>query len=231
MKIGILGGTFDPPHIGHLSISLEAIKRFQLNKVIWLVTKKNPLKKNNSATDVSNRIKLCNEFVKKNKNIIKVQYTEEKTGSNFLFDNIGYIINKSAEHKYYFIMGADSFVKFNQWKKYNEILNKLSIIVMNRPEFSIKSLNSIAAKKLEKYKSLNLVSKDKQHRYIILESVPAEKKIAILKIVRNVTGLGLKESKDIVDNVPKLLKEGASKEEGETIKKDVEAAGGKVTIK
>ena len=66
---------------------------------------------------------------------------------------------------------------------------------------------------------------------IVLESVPADKKIAILKIVRNVTGLGLKESKDIVDNVPKLLKEGASKEEGETIKKDVEAAGGKITIK
>ena len=56
---------------------------------------------------------------------------------------------------------------------------------------------------------------------VILDSVPADKKIAILKIVRNVTGLGLKESKDIVDNVPKLLKEGASKEEGETIKKDV----------
>ena len=66
---------------------------------------------------------------------------------------------------------------------------------------------------------------------VILDSVPADKKIAILKIVRNVTGLGLKESKDIVDNVPKLLKEGASKEEVETIRKDVEAAGGKVTIK
>ena len=48
---------------------------------------------------------------------------------------------------------------------------------------------------------------------VILDSVPADKKIAILKIVRNVTGLGLKESKDIVDNVPKLLKEGASKKE------------------
>ena len=66
---------------------------------------------------------------------------------------------------------------------------------------------------------------------VILESVPAEKKISILKIVRNVTGLGLKESKEIVDNVPKLLKEGVSKEEAETIKKDVEATGGKVTIK
>jgi large subunit ribosomal protein L7/L12 len=66
---------------------------------------------------------------------------------------------------------------------------------------------------------------------IILSEVPADKKIAILKIVRNVTGLGLKESKDIVDNVPKVLKEGTTKEEGENIKKELEAAGAKVTLK
>ena len=66
---------------------------------------------------------------------------------------------------------------------------------------------------------------------LILSDVPADKKIAVLKIVRNVTGLGLKESKDIVDNVPKVLKEGATKEESDSIKKEVEAAGGKVTIK
>jgi len=66
---------------------------------------------------------------------------------------------------------------------------------------------------------------------ITLTEVPADKKIAILKIVRNVTGLGLKESKDIVDNVPKVLKEGATKEESEAIKKELETAGGKVTIK
>ncbi len=66
---------------------------------------------------------------------------------------------------------------------------------------------------------------------ILLTEVPAEKKIAILKIIRNVTGLGLKESKDIVDNVPKTVKEGATKEESDTIKKELEAAGAKVTIK
>ena len=66
---------------------------------------------------------------------------------------------------------------------------------------------------------------------ITLSDVPADKKIAILKVVRNLTGLGLKESKDIVDNVPKVLKEGATKEESESIKKEIEAAGGKVTIK
>jgi large subunit ribosomal protein L7/L12 len=66
---------------------------------------------------------------------------------------------------------------------------------------------------------------------VVLDSVPADKKIAILKIVRNVTGLGLKESKEIVDNAPKTIKEGASKEESESIKKEVEAAGGKVIVK
>lgn len=66
---------------------------------------------------------------------------------------------------------------------------------------------------------------------ILLTEVPADKKIAILKIVRNVTGLGLKESKDIVDNVPKVLKEGVTKDESETIKKELEAAGAKVSIK
>lgn len=66
---------------------------------------------------------------------------------------------------------------------------------------------------------------------IALTEVPADKKIAILKVVRNVTGLGLKESKDIVDNIPKVLKEGATKEESEKVQKEIEAAGGKVTIK
>ena len=75
------------------------------------------------------------------------------------------------------------------------------------------------------------VVEEKSQFDVLLTDVPADKKIAILKIVRNVTGLGLKESKDIVDNVPKVLKEAVSKEESETIKKEIEAAGGKVTLK
>jgi len=66
---------------------------------------------------------------------------------------------------------------------------------------------------------------------VILNEVPADKKIAILKIVRSITGFGLKESKDIVDNVPKVLKEGTTKEESEKIKKELEEAGAKVILK
>ena len=66
---------------------------------------------------------------------------------------------------------------------------------------------------------------------ISLTEVPADKKIAVLKIVRNLTGLGLKESKEIVDNVPKILKEGISKGEIDAIQKELEEAGAKVAVK
>lgn len=66
---------------------------------------------------------------------------------------------------------------------------------------------------------------------ITLTEVPADKKIAVLKIVRNLTGLGLKESKEIVDNVPKLLKEGATKAEIDDMTKELEGAGAKVSVK
>jgi large subunit ribosomal protein L7/L12 len=66
---------------------------------------------------------------------------------------------------------------------------------------------------------------------VVLESVPADKKLAILKVVRSVTGLGLKEAKDLVESAPKAIKEKASKADADTIKKQVEEAGGKVSLK
>ena len=79
--------------------------------------------------------------------------------------------------------------------------------------------------------STALAEEEKTAFDVYLEEVPSDKKIAILKIVRNVTGFGLKESKEIVDTVPKLVKEGTTKEESESIKKELEAVGAKVSIK
>ncbi|MEB3338891.1 MAG: 50S ribosomal protein L7/L12 [Leptolyngbyaceae bacterium] len=66
---------------------------------------------------------------------------------------------------------------------------------------------------------------------VMLEEVPADKKIAILKVVRGLTGLGLKEAKDLVEAAPKAVKEGISKADAEAAKKEIEEAGGKVAIK
>ena len=74
-------------------------------------------------------------------------------------------------------------------------------------------------------------SEEKSEFDVVLTGVASDKKIAVLKIVRNITGLGLKESKEIVDNTPKVLKEATTKEDAESIKKDLEAAGGTVECK
>ncbi len=66
---------------------------------------------------------------------------------------------------------------------------------------------------------------------VVLEEVPADKKIAILKVVRSLTGLGLKEAKEMVESAPKAIKEAVSKDDAEAAKKDIEEAGGKVSIK
>lgn len=81
-------------------------------------------------------------------------------------------------------------------------------------------------------KNIQISEKEEKTTFdIILVEVPVDKKIAILKIVRTITGLGLKESKDIVDNVPKTVKEAISKEEATSIKKELEDAGAKVQLK
>lgn len=82
----------------------------------------------------------------------------------------------------------------------------------------------------EKESLLIPIIEEKSIFNVILTGIPADKKIAILKIVRNITGLGLKESKDIVDNPPKTLKEGLSKNDAETIKKELEALGATVSL-
>ena len=67
-RIGILGGSFDPAHNGHLAISKEAVKRFKLEKIIWAITKKNPFKKKSSLS-LQSRIKGCKKIIKKNKHL------------------------------------------------------------------------------------------------------------------------------------------------------------------
>ena len=144
-KIGILGGSFDPAHKGHLVISREAIKRFNLKKVIWAITKKNPFKKK-SFTSLEKRIKYCRKVIGTN-NLIKVKFYENIIKSNKTINLINHI-SKNKKYEIYFIMGADNLVKFHKWHKWESISQKCNIVVFDRHGFKKRSLNSITFKKL-----------------------------------------------------------------------------------
>ena len=89
-KIGVLGGSFDPAHKGHLAISIEAKKKFKLKKILWAITKQNPFKKE-SRTDLQARIKKCKKIIGK-KSYIKVKFYEDIIRSNKTIDLINYLL-------------------------------------------------------------------------------------------------------------------------------------------
>ena len=117
-SIGILGGSFDPPHRGHLSISKIAIKKINLNKVLWVVTKKNPFK-NKPFYSVTQRIRFAKEITKKNKKI-QVVYLDKIVGSSRTFNIINYLIKKKIQN-IYFIIGSDNLIGFHKWKNWKKI--------------------------------------------------------------------------------------------------------------
>jgi len=162
-KIGILGGTFDPAHKGHLEISKQAKKKYKLNYVIWAITKKNPFKKK-SNTKLTARIKFAKKIIGLNK-FIKIRFYEKKTKSNKTIDLIRYIKRKNTISDLYFIMGADNLINFHRWHKWKSISQKCNIIVFDRLGYKTKSLKSITFKRLNqkklefiKFKKVNISS-------------------------------------------------------------------------
>ena len=157
IRIGILGGSFDPAHNGHLAISKEAIKRLKLKKIIWAITEKNPLKKK-SKTSISDRIKECKKIIKSN-NLIKIKFYEKIISSNKTINLINYI-KRNNNCEIFFLMGADSLINFHKWHKWKMIAKKCNLIVFDRHGYKKKSLNSISFKRL-KGKSLKFIEFNK----------------------------------------------------------------------
>ena len=156
-KIGVLGGSFDPAHIGHLAISKKAVKEYKLQKIIWAITLKNPLKKKNN-TSISERIKSCKKIIKLN-NFIKIKFYEKIIRSNKTIDLINFL-KRTTKAEIYFLMGADNLINFHKWYKWEAISKKCKIIVFDRHGYKKKSLNSVSYKRLNG-KSLKFIEFNK----------------------------------------------------------------------
>ena len=162
-KIGILGGTFDPAHKGHIAISKEAIRTYKISKVIWAVTKKNPFKKKSFMT-LKERI-IYAKAINKNNSRIKVNYYEDKIKSSRTINLINYIKKNNKNSQLFFLMGADNLINFHKWHKWKLISKKCIILVFDRNGYKAKSMKSKTFKQLNqkelsyiKFKKVNISS-------------------------------------------------------------------------
>ena len=147
-KIGILGGTFDPPHLGHLYISKIALTKLKLDNLIWIIAKQNPLKQK-PYLSTNMRIKLTKDMLKNQKKI-SVKYLNDIVKSKDTFDLLNYFKKNNKKIKLFFLIGADNLINFHKWNKWQKIPRLAKIVVFARPNYSTKALNSIASKKLKK---------------------------------------------------------------------------------
>ena len=162
-KIGILGGSFDPAHKGHIKISIEAKKQFKIDKIIWAITRKNPFK-SKSFFELKKRITFAKKIAKKY-SFISVEYYEDKIKSNKTINLINHIKKNNNRSEIFFLMGADNLISFHKWHKWKIIASKCNILVFDRKNYKSKSLKSKAFKKLNskglifiKFKKINISS-------------------------------------------------------------------------
>ncbi len=144
MRIGLLGGTFNPAHKGHLHISIEAMKRLGLDQVWWLVTIGNPLKSAKDRDNFEERLKSARNIASGHPRIL-VSDIEKKIGSAYTIDILHELKKEHPEHKFIWLMGADGLATFHKWKRWREIFKAVPIAVFDRPGYSFNVLNSRVA--------------------------------------------------------------------------------------
>ena len=145
--IGLLGGSFDPAHKGHLAISKIAIKKIKLEKVYWIVSRKNPFKKKPHFSLLERMIRAKKLTSKINK--IKVIYLDKTLKSSRIIQVINYLINKKKLKNIYFIIGSDNLIKFHKWKSWKKIVKLTKLVVFSRKGYDKKSKKSVVAKYLK----------------------------------------------------------------------------------
>ena len=142
--IGLLGGSFDPAHKGHLGISKIAIKKLKLKKIYWVITKKNPFK-NKTFYSLEERVKYAKKISRTQKKIQTI-YLDNIIKSSRVIDVVNYFIKKKNIKNIYFIIGSDNLIRFHKWKSWKKIVKLVKLIVFSRRGYDRKGMKSMVVK-------------------------------------------------------------------------------------
>ncbi|MBN9005792.1 MAG: nicotinate-nucleotide adenylyltransferase [Rhizobiales bacterium] len=150
MRIGLLGGSFNPPHAAHRAISLYALKRLKLDRVWWLISPGNPLKDVSALHDLGERAAAARAMARDPR--IDVSCLEAVIGTRYTVDTITYLRRRCASVHFVWIMGADNLTQFHRWENWQRIATQVPIAVIDRPPQSFRALAAPAAQALARWR-------------------------------------------------------------------------------
>ena len=150
MRVGLLGGSFNPPHTAHRAISQFAIKRLKLDRVWWLVTPGNPLKDHGALRDLNARADAARQMA--NDPRIDVSCLESVIGTRYTADTVNYLRRRASGLRFVWIMGADNLAQFHRWQNWRRIASEVPLAVIDRPPQSFRALAAPAAQALARYR-------------------------------------------------------------------------------
>ena len=143
-SVGLLGGSFDPAHAGHVNITKAALVYFGLDEIWWLVSPGNPLKKISQASFTS-RLEYATNLMKHPR--VRVSDIEKSIGTKYTVDTLSKLMHSFPKIQFVWLMGADNFVQFDQWRKWERIMYKVPIGILARPGNRLAPLTARSARK------------------------------------------------------------------------------------
>jgi nicotinate-nucleotide adenylyltransferase len=149
-RIGLMGGSFNPPHDGHLLVSRLALKRLGLDRLWWLVTPGNPLKPIAGLPTLPARIEAARAIARDPR--IAVTGFEAELGARFTHDSIAWLVKRAPSAHFVWIMGADNLCQFHLWRRWRDIARLVPVAVVDRPGSTLRALNSHAGAALAPFR-------------------------------------------------------------------------------
>ena len=148
--IGLLGGSFNPPHEGHRLISELALRRLRLDRLWWLATPGNPLKPSAGLAEMRARIEAAQRLTRDPR--IAVTGFEAEIGARYTYETIAWLKRRAPGVRFVWIMGADNLIQFHLWRHWRAIADLAPILVVDRPGSTLRALAGRAAAVLARYR-------------------------------------------------------------------------------
>lgn len=177
MKIGILGGTFNPIHIGHLILAEEAKERMKLDKIIFVPTYLPPHKDNIGIVDAQERLAMIKLAISGNKSFSVSDIEIKRDGRSYTIDTLREFKKKFPKEEFYFIIGSDLLNYLEEWKDLKQIISLVKFVAVTRPGYPLDKIPSyiqtmpIRAIDVSAFQIRQRIKEGKSFRYLVPEKV------------------------------------------------------------